>query len=220
MSLSLLSDNLEELGRAKRTKAQKKVRRVQRKAQRVKKKMERKEGKKPRLVAKVGLAPARNSFLTLVALNFGGLANKLATSIKKDSTKIRKFWTKFGGDYNKLKNTVSKGSKQALNAAPAAAVALAAATPIIVAVNGVFKELKQSPIASTLVNSMKKKLIESSQVEKSVANMPVGEEVVKDINKDNAPEMDTDKDKTTKKNNTILLIGAVGVGAYLLTRKK
>ena len=220
MSLELLSDNLDELGKRKRQVKRNNARKVQKKANRIKKRMERKSGKKPKLVAKIGLAPARNSFLTLVALNFGGLAKKLANSIKKDSNKVRKFWTKYGGDYNKLKNTVAKGSKQALNAAPAAAGALAVATPIIIGVNSVFKELKESPIAQTLVNTMKKRLLDNKDIPKSVVNMPEGSEVAKEITTDNAPPMDDGKDNKDKKNNNLLIIGGLVAGAYLLTRKK
>lgn len=61
---------------------------------------------------KVALAPVRNAFLTLVALNWRGIASRISIS---DQNKIKKTWEGFGGNFDKLKSTVNKAkNKKAL----------------------------------------------------------------------------------------------------------
>lgn len=71
-----------------------------------------KKGDKPRLGKKIALAPARGAFLSLIRLNVRGLATKLQQSIAKGSDKTKGFWTKVGGDFDKLKSAVDKGAKK------------------------------------------------------------------------------------------------------------
>jgi hypothetical protein len=71
-----------------------------------------KKGDKPRLGKKIALAPARGAFLSLIRLNVRGLATKLQQSIAKGSDKTKGFWTKVGGDFDKLKDAVNKGAKK------------------------------------------------------------------------------------------------------------
>ncbi len=98
---------------------------------------------------KVSIAPARGAFLTLVALNLRGFANKLAAS-NQDQLKAK--WNNLGGDFNKLQQAINNGkTKKALLAgidnedsmgsvAATATAAVAAAAPIIVALNSFLKE--------------------------------------------------------------------------------
>jgi hypothetical protein len=65
-----------------------------------------------KVVLKVAAAPVRNAFLALVALNFGGLANKLQKGWQKAPTKIEHFWEGAGGKMQALKNAFDKGSKK------------------------------------------------------------------------------------------------------------
>jgi hypothetical protein len=57
----------------------------------------------------IGLAPARGSFLLLVNLNFRALAKRLNKLKQKNATKYAEFWTKLGGDVDKLDKAVAKG---------------------------------------------------------------------------------------------------------------
>jgi hypothetical protein len=64
---------------------------------------------------KIFLAPVRGAFLSLVALNVRGLAQKLVKSMVKGDADTKAFWKKLGGDFNKLKKNIDKGkNKKAL----------------------------------------------------------------------------------------------------------
>ena len=90
-------------------------RRQQRREARQERRAERKEGGKPRTGRKIALAPVRNAFLSLVGLNVRGLATKIAEANAKDPDKVKKFWEKLGGKYDKLLSRANKSkSKKAL----------------------------------------------------------------------------------------------------------
>lgn len=112
-----------------------------------------------KVVAKVGLAPSRGSFMLLVRLNVFGLAKGLAKQWNKDSGKIKAFWKDLGGDENELKKVIATGSKMKVNGigairsyyrkngyigvepvTTATAAAVASATPIIVKVVDLLKK--------------------------------------------------------------------------------
>jgi hypothetical protein len=64
---------------------------------------------------KIFLAPVRGAFLSLVALNVRGLAQKLVKSMAKGDADTKAFWKKLGGDFDKLKKSIDKGkNKKAL----------------------------------------------------------------------------------------------------------
>lgn len=209
---------------------------------RKKKRKKPKDKDKPGKGKKIFLAPARGAFLTLIRINARGLATKLQQSISKGSDKTKAFWTKVGGDFNKLQEAVGKGSKKkplfgikkgsGVNGATAAeylelgigvepatltaaAAALTAAAPILLAVSKLFK---------------------SQQI-------PEGEgDVITDDEKQDEPGLDPDgtgfeaadpDPGASKVAPTILqtgftpsplMIGAIGLGAlgliYILTKKK
>jgi hypothetical protein len=82
-----------------------------------------KKGKKPffkklgdtvkkgiKLVKTVGLAPARGPFLVLVSFNVFGMASKFTRAIAKNKAKVSEFWTKLGGDDDKLFKSVATGA--------------------------------------------------------------------------------------------------------------
>lgn len=190
---------------------------------------------KPGRGKKIFLAPVRGAFLSLVALNVRGLATKLEKSIQKGKDKTKAFWTKLGGDFDKLQKTVDKGSKkkalfgkgkglngvtnveyyeEGIGAVDWAAVGtfIATASPALIAVSKLFK---------------------SQQI-------PEGEgDVLTDSEKDNTTPLDPDgtgfevADSESKETPGILttgfkpsplMIGAIGLGAlgliYILTKKK
>ena len=58
----------------------------------------------------VGLAPARGSFLLLVNLNFRALTKRLIKLRSKNENQFAEWWTKLGGDIDKLNKAIEKGS--------------------------------------------------------------------------------------------------------------
>jgi hypothetical protein len=64
------------------------------------------------LVKTVALAPARGPFLVLVSFNVFGMASKFTRAIAKNKDKVAEFWTKLGGDDDKLFKSINTGSKK------------------------------------------------------------------------------------------------------------
>ena len=207
-----------------------------------KKKKKKKAKDKPGPVKKIALAPARAAFLALVKINARGLATKLQISINKGGDKTKAFWTKVGGDFDKLKSATATGSKkkplfgikkggkvsgansveylqEGIGVEPAtltaAAAALAAAAPILLAVSKLFKS-QQIPEGEEDVLTPDEKAEEPGLD-------PDGEGFT-------AADPDPGVSKTTPTILTTgfkpspLVIGAIGLGAlgliYMLTKKK
>ncbi len=207
-----------------------------------KKKKKKKAKDKPGPVKKIALAPARAAFLALVKINARGLATKLQISINKGGDKTRAFWTKVGGDFDKLKSATATGAKkkplfgikkggkvsgatsveylpEGIGVEPAtltaAAAALAAAAPILLAVSKLFKS-QQIPEGEEDVLTPDEKAEEPGLD-------PDGEGFA-------AADPDPGISKTTPTILTTgfkpspLVIGAIGLGAlgliYILTKKK
>ena len=64
-------------------------------------------------VKNVTLAPARAAILEMVKNNIRDVANKLAKTIAKNESEVKKFWERVGGDYSKLKSAVESGKSKA-----------------------------------------------------------------------------------------------------------
>jgi hypothetical protein len=62
------------------------------------------------LTKTVALAPARGSFLLLVNLNFRALTKRLIKLRNKNENQFAEWWTKLGGDIDKLNKAIEKGS--------------------------------------------------------------------------------------------------------------
>lgn len=118
----------------RKTKAQKQERKAKRKA---------KIKKFSKKAIKIGMAPARKAFLGLIKLGKKtekflkfNLAKKLAPIWKYDNgAELTKFWAKFGGNPDELKNAIIKGGAT-INGASfgvATEVLVTSASPIIVA---------------------------------------------------------------------------------------
>lgn len=195
MEDDILSD---DIGKAKKKRKPKKS------------KAEKKAGRKrvKKKIAKVALAPARAAFLTAVRLNLLKLSTKLVRVWKKPNGKemITKFWDGFGGDINKLKAAIIKGSKQQISADSLGVVAttvIATATPIIVALVPIIKSFKAagSPKEAAEFNEGvdqgKKDLRDDPEIEKGSASMPKNKDagIVTDEHGDAKQD-----DKETKKN--------------------
>ena len=190
-------------------------------------KAEKKEKRKKvfKKVAKVGLAPARASFLLIVNLNALKLASKLAKLYKIDNQKLINFWTKLGGKTEALKKAIEKGSKVALSGSGdlgvALEVAIATATPLIIAVVKILKDMKvTSPTEQAeedkAIDEGKKLLESSPDIEKGSAEMEQDKEV--GITKG---ESESEGGAFGLSTPVLLgIVGAVGVGGYFLLKKK
>lgn len=206
-------------------------------------KKKKKKGKdKPGKGKVIFLAPARAAFLSLVALNVRGLATKLQQSIQKSSDKTKSFWTKVGGDYSKLQSTVGKGAKkkalfgkgkglsgathpeyleqQGIGVEPAtltaAAAALTAAAPILLAVSKLFKS-QQIPEGEGDVLTDNEKA-NTAPLDEEGTGFTVAD------SESGSGAKETPGILTTGFKPSPLMIGAIGLGAlgliYILTKKK
>lgn len=143
-------------------------------------------------VAKVALAPSRAAFLTIVRLNALKLATKIARVWNRPNGKetIIKWWENFGGDVNKLKQVILKGSKNKvamrgdqIGSATAISAAIASATPIIVALVPIIKKFKaggdhkEAAEFNAGVEQGKQDLADNEDVPKAKVSMPRNKEV-------------------------------------------
>jgi len=188
----------------------------------VKKQMLLKKGAK--VVLKVAGAPARTAFLLLVGLNFANLAVKLAAADQKDAAALKIWWERLGGQIQKLLNQIKrgKGKKRIFGMDqqdfgigvidPGTQTAIAAASPILVAVGTFLKSIGIDPealkqIAADAANKKAKQVVEqiATKVDKKLLleNQEVQEVVQPD-----------------KKMNYLPIILGAGVIVYLISRKK
>jgi predicted nucleic acid-binding Zn finger protein len=98
---------------------------------------------------KIGIAPARAAFLTLVALNVRGFANKLQ---KNNQSKLKSKWNNLGGDFGKLQQAIKNGAakKPFLSGideddsiGSVVGTALASSAPVLIALKEFIKENPQ-----------------------------------------------------------------------------
>jgi hypothetical protein len=152
------------------------------------KKTKKKEKRKEK-VAKVGLAPSRAAFLTAVTLNLLKLGTKLARVYNSPGgkEKLDAWWKKFGGDFNKLKEAISKGSKTKISGAKvgiAVEVVLATALPICIAVVPLIKAFKAGGDATEQsefdmgLNGAEQEMGSNPEFTKGNTYVPVGDKVV------------------------------------------
>lgn len=177
-----------------------------------------------KVILKVAGAPARTAFLLLVGLNFANLAVKLAAADKKDAAALKIWWERLGGQIQKLLNQINRGkSKKRILGIdetnfsigiidPGTQTAIAAASPILVAVGTFLKSVGIDPealkqIGADAANKKAKQIVEkiATKVDKKfmLENQQV-EEV----------------EKTGKKMNYLPIIIGAGVIVYLFTQKK
>ena len=207
----------EELGR-KRTKSERKAARKERR---------KKTGKR---VAKLSLAASRAAFLLAVKANALKLADKLVQAYKKDRLKVEQMWAKFGGEPDKLKEAIQKGSKQKLSGVSvgAAGAAFASAVPVIIKFLQVFKELgiispKEESEFNDEIESGKQTLEADSSIEKDLADLPRDESgrILEVAKAEPGEEFETEEQPFYKKPAFLIGAGVVVIGGiYLATRKK
>jgi len=190
MALYHLSGDDSEFGKSKAKKEARKEKKAGKKSGRKEKRAKKKaEGKGAgRKIAKVGLAPARAAFLTVVTLNVLKCATKLARVWNKPGgqSKLNTAWAKLGGKTDKLKNAIAKGSKQKISGDEMGAVTetlIATATPIIIIMAKLIKEFKaggddeEKADFDKGVDEGVKTLAKSDEFEKGNATMPEGADV-------------------------------------------
>jgi hypothetical protein len=187
-----------------------------------------------KMVAKVAAAPARNSFLLLVKINFANLAVKIDKVWQKAPDKLRNFWDGIGGNINALLKEVNRGKtkkrilgfdlyeESTLGAAPAAAgAAVAAASPIIAKVVSLLKSVGIEPedlvqIGKDAINTKVQQLVKEKltpEAKSDAEDAAVAEAVDQTIQQDNT-------NKTATPNWIIpAVIGGAAV-IYFVTRKK
>ncbi len=184
-----IAGKAERKARRRKRRAKRSTKKTARKSKRSSRRSERKAGTRPKRVARIALGPARAAFNTLVRLNVLKLATKLARGYHKPGgkKKLQRWWLKFGGNWKDLAKLISKGSKQRISndeiGALGAAAAIAAATPIIIALLPIIKALGaegdkgEQSLLTKGIRAGKRLLSKSSRFSKGIANMPEGEEV-------------------------------------------
>jgi hypothetical protein len=167
-------------------------------------------------VKNVGLAPARAAILEMVKNNIRDVANKLAKTIAKNESEVKKFWERVGGDYSKLKSAVESGKSKAAigfyyddeEESYIGVIPVAVVIAIVTAAG---------PILAGLVNLFKKNdtddgKTQTAQEKASAEKLPEGFVVT-----------DAEKGSTFGFSPSPLMIGAVVGGIaliYFLTSKK
>jgi hypothetical protein len=219
----------------------KKERQERREARKQKREERRKEGKGFfQGVKKIALAVPRRSFRTMVALNIRSLATKLDQAIAKDENKVKELWSKFGGKFDKLQQSINAGKNKKplfgkgkgvngieqfdyvdengyfIGAAgvddAAVAAAIAAAAPILVVVANLFKSMKiKKGEGEDIITPEEEKEAEDS-----------GSKITDPNFKAEDDENEGSSSSMSFKPSPMLIGGLVGAAAlvYFLTKKK
>ena len=197
-------------------KEERKERREARRERRQERREERKEGGggKGRGAKRIALAPGRTAFLALVALNFRGLAKRLANAIKREPAKAKAKWEKLGGNFSKLEKAVNTGKDkkpllgqsdknknlEGIFGEPITTGAVVlAALPVITSIVGFLKTIAGDKEAGGNID---------------LSDLPAGE------NADDYEVTDSEGGGMLGGNKTILIIGAAAVVGFLLLNKK
>ena len=202
MSLSYVAEPPDEVGKLFKNKAEREAARKAR---------EEKRKNKGSNVGFIALAPARAAFLGLVSINAFKLGTRLAEAWRKDKSKVVKFWIKFSGKEKALKEAIEKGSKAQLGVITAAA-AVATATPILIALAALFKELKvPTDEIQPGIDDGLKEIQNNPDFDKGQSNeyIPKGETAV--IPSGSGQTKPATAPAPGKENNTGLLIGAAAL---------
>lgn len=208
-----------------------------------------KEGIKKTGKAIVRFNPAsvavRNAFLGIASLNFRSLATNLQKAIQKDRARVEKFWTGAGGKFDALQNVVNKGAARkrlgGIGLAPAAAPAAATvATPLIIKVVNLFKEMNidagdLADFGQSVVNRIAQKRIDQLDEAEETGEISDGTDINEFMPGESGgsgegsasspggrsqEEFRSDPTGTSILNNKTLLIAGAAAAAFFLLRKK
>ena len=201
---------------ARRSKAERKARR---------KKFLQKVKKGGRIAMKVSMIASRGAFLGAVSKNMFNLATRLTQLNQKNPNAVPNFWLDFGGEMKPLNKAIEKGlaykkkraekkakrKGESLGEPYTVATIVAICVPILTAVLSLFKKNK----------SDKKGDDENDQqnitaLKTALATTPT-EKIIQ-----SAETTQTEKETGTGMNKTLLIggVAVLGLGAYLLTKKK
>lgn len=181
---------------------------------------------------KFGLALPRRAFRTLVAVNAGGLASKLARGLRKNPNAIFKKWKQLGGSEYALKKSISKGARRkrigaidpdSIGAAAGLPAILAAAAPIIAAIVPLLKSLGVDKEAKQGEGTLDKIENAAQKASSMAAEATGGKSFSYSDPTENPTAYDTEPTKSDEPSGFSLsptvLIGGAAV-LYLITRKK
>ncbi|CAK0746841.1 hypothetical protein CCP1ISM_250010 [Azospirillaceae bacterium] len=222
MSLAYVQGS--EIGR--KSKAEKKKKKEDRKAKHDKNKDERKDKVKKK-VAKIGAAPARAAFFLILKVNGFKLATKLAKAVVKDKAMVQSFWAKCGGNWDDLVKRINEKSKEPAISEPVTmTAALATATPILIAVGALLKNLNLQ--SKEEEEELDKGIADG---EETIANDPDFEKKTmlvdkdaklmkvksKDVQEDLSPSDDSSDDG--EEDNSMIWIIGLGLAAVMFMKK-
>jgi len=179
-------------------------------------------------VKKVALAPVRAAFLGLVLTNVKGLASKIVKAHQKDSSKLKNFWEKFGGQYEQLLQTAQKGATkkpigyipdedEEIGSAAAVGTAIATASPIIVQILNLLKSIlpKKEFEESGETKDLEEKA--SKEIQETGAGQETGESAGTGAG---AGAGAGAEGSFFEKNKTLILVGAGALALFFVMKKK
>lgn len=167
-----------------------------------------------RKVATFALATSRAAFLLIVETNVLMLAKRISQLIEKKPDTVKKWWEKFGGNYDKLKKAVEKGKKHewkklsgvTIGSAAAVTAAITAALPLITSIVNLFAKNK-----SDKPNDNENDKTTIADTTTTIINDPTGTNT-------GIPVKTIDENKNYTK--PLLIGGAVLVAGYFLMKKR
>lgn len=183
-----------------------------------------------KVVLKVAAAPVRNAFLLLVKLNFAGLATKLTKAWEKAPTKLRTFWEGAGGQLEALKKAWESGSQKkrifgtddVIVGAEPVSVTAAAASPLLIKVANVLKDIGIDPAELVQVGkdalNQKAQELAKKALEPKAAKQASEQELAMQVEETKPSSADGPITVTKKPNFLPVLIGGLAV-VYLITKK-
>lgn len=192
-------------------------------------------------VVKVATFPARQAFLAIVSINAFNLGKAIAKGILKDRNKIKKFWENTGGDFNALLRAVNNKQSEFkvsgnIGIEPVTTTAAVVASPIIIAITQVLKEIGIDPknlgesVKNIVINKTAEVIKNEGKifVENGIKHVVqlVDKKPVLIITKATEQEVKVNKEdngntivEPIKKDNTLLYAGGAALALYLITKK-
>jgi hypothetical protein len=166
-----------------------------------------------RVASRAGLSVPRNAFLGIVALNIRGLATILNQMLQDPASKNRLFnvWVNTaGGVFSAFENAIKKGAsrrpvlagvieidqKGAIGADPGTLSIIASAASILAMIMPIINDFRKSRREPEISQT---EVMQSTEIQARSGNL--------------------DSFIAPENKNTVLLLAAVGLGAYLLTKK-
>jgi hypothetical protein len=165
-------------------------------------------------IAKVGLSPFRAAFLSLLAVNAFGLADKFAAIWNSRKGETVAWWQNLGGDANILRTNIARGANSNVIAgkemgAPWVAAAITGAIPIVISALALLKKMGVYDPAKDTKDAELSKAVAAgaTEIAKTYAANP------------NTPNIVIPTPTPTESDHTALYVGLGLAGLFFLTRK-